>query len=126
MTSDTLLLRQVHPAWIQSGRVTSQLFKPTPKDQKRLSVYDGDQVTAEESWNHFTGHSGRSSIGVMAVTVGECHALELPAAPDPEPFPAHAVIRFDECSNAQAEKKAKILKSHAVSRGWQYQVETGA
>ena len=44
MTPDTLLFRQVNPGWIREGRVTSQAFKPTAKDEKKLSVYDGDQA----------------------------------------------------------------------------------
>ena len=36
-----LLHRQVHPSWIQEGRITSQAFSPTPKDLGLLSVYLG-------------------------------------------------------------------------------------
>lgn len=120
MKSGSLLYRQIHPSWIQLDRVTSQAFKPTPKDRKRLSVYDGDQVTAEESWVHFTQELRNASAGVLAVTVGECRSLGLPAVPDPELFPAHVVIRFDDCSGSQIEKKAKHLRRHAELRGWQY------
>lgn len=45
----THLHRQVHPSWVQDGRATSQAFKPTPKDNGRLSVYDGDQMVAEKA-----------------------------------------------------------------------------
>lgn len=123
MTGDTLLFRQVNPSWCQDGRVTSQLFKPTPKDKKRLSVYDGDMVTAEDAWRHYADNLGFSSIGVLAVTVNECKALELSAEADPEPFPAHAVIKFDDLSNSQIEKKAKYLRRDAMARGWQYRAE---
>jgi hypothetical protein len=44
MTEATLLLRQVHPSFIQHGRVTSQVFRPTLKDKRLLSVYDGDLI----------------------------------------------------------------------------------
>ena len=121
---DTLLLRQVHPAWVQAGRVTSQAFKPTPKDGKRLSVYDGDLISAAESWRHFTSELGFASTGVMAVTVEECKKLDLSVEPDPKPFPSHAVIKFDDCSAAEIPKKAKYLKQFAESRGWLYQTET--
>ena len=47
MTGTTLLLRQIHPSFVQDGRVTSQAFRPTPKDESLLSVYDGDQITPE-------------------------------------------------------------------------------
>ena len=40
MTDDTLLLRQVNPAWIQAGRITSQVFRPTPTDQDEGQATD--------------------------------------------------------------------------------------
>lgn len=121
----TLLHRQVNPSWVQQGRVTSQVFKPTPKDNRRLSVYDGDQVSAFHAWLHYTTELGFSSIGVLAVTVAECEELDLAAEPDPTPFPAHAVIRFDACTPSQIEKKAKLLKAMGEARGWLHQAESG-
>lgn len=121
MTNDTLLHRQVNPSWLQQGRVTSQAFKPTPKDHKRLSVYDGNQMTAEAAWRHYTEELKHQSAGVLAVTRGECEAQGLPVEPDPRPFPAHVIINFDACTNSQIEKKAKRLSEAAQSRGWQFQ-----
>jgi hypothetical protein len=126
MNSGTLLHRQVNPSWVQQGRVTSQVFKPTPKDNHRLSVYDGDQVTAFQAWLHYTHELGFASIGVLAVTVAECEALELQVEPDPAPFPAHVVIRFDSLTWSQIEKAAKRLKVAGEARGWQHQAESGA
>ena len=40
MTDDTLLLRQVNPVWIQAGRITSQVFRPTPTDQDEGQATD--------------------------------------------------------------------------------------
>ncbi len=125
MTDSTLLLRQVNPSWIQAGRITSQVFKPTPKDENRLSVYDGDQITAETSWRHYTGELGFSSVGVVAVTVGECLSQGLAAESDPRPFPSHAVVTFSGCSGTQVERKARHLKKAAENRGWQYRTEAG-
>lgn len=125
MNGDTLLHRQVNPSWVQQGRITSQVFKPTPKDNRRLSVYDGDQVTASQAWLHYTTELGFASIGVVAVTVAECEALDLTAEPDPEPFPAHAVIRFDACTPSQIEKRAKRLKAAAEAREWLHQAGSG-
>jgi hypothetical protein len=122
VNDDTLLLRQVHPTWIQSGRVTSQVFKPTPKDQQCLSVYNGDQITPADSWRHFTENLGCQSVGVLSVSVAECRQLNLNARPDPGPFPEHAVIDFGQHRGAQLEAKAKQLRALAVQRGWQYQV----
>ena len=120
MTDDSLLHRQVHPIHIQQGRVTSQVFRPTPKDSKRLSVYDGDQIDAEAAWEHYTGGLGYNSVGVLSVTVRECQDEELPVHADPEPFPEHAVIDFTACSSNQIKSKAKRLKVVAEARGWQY------
>jgi hypothetical protein len=69
VTDDTLLLRQVHPGFVQNDRPSSQIFRPTPKDELKLSVYDGDLITPEQSWKHFTGELGYRSVGVLAVTV---------------------------------------------------------
>ncbi len=125
MTLDTLLLRQVNPGWIREGRVTSQAFKPTAKDQGKLSVYDGDQMTAQQAYCHYTHKLGLTSVGVMALTVAECGKQELPVTPDPEPFPEHVVIDFRDCSNADIKTKAKYLTRAAVLRGWQYRVDPG-
>jgi hypothetical protein len=121
MTDATLLLRQVHPSFIQAGHVTSQAFRPTPKDELLLSVYDGDQLSAEESWKHFTSQEHCTSVGVLAVTVGECTIEALPARLSQELFPEHAVIDFTGLSDNQIEKKGKKLKARAEVRGWQHQ-----
>lgn len=123
MNDETLLLRQVHPSWAQNGRISSQVFRPTPKDGKRLSVYDGDQVTPEQAWRHFTEELELRSIGVVAVTVEECAARELPVIPDPRPFKAHVLIDFAGLSDNAIRKKAKYLKTAAEARGWRYLTE---
>ena len=120
MNAETLLHRQVHPSWVQQGRVTSQAFRPTPKDQKRLSVYDGDQISAEDAWNHYSISLGHASMGVLAVTVTECTRQQLSVVPDPKTFPEHVLIDFSEFAENQIKKKAKHLRAAAASRGWQY------
>lgn len=121
MNGDTLLLRQVNPSWIQQGKITSQVFRPTPKDNNKLSAYDGDQITAENSWGHYTKTLAFASFGVMAVSVNECQREELPSAPDPDEFPEHVVIDFSQYGTSQQEKKSKKLKRCAEKRGWLYQ-----
>lgn len=120
MTNDTLLLRQVHPTFVQHGRVTSQAFRPTPKDENRLSTYDGDQIAPESAWQHYTTVMKFSSTGVLAVSVAECTSLELPVEPDPEPFPEHVVIDFTAVEKREIEKLAKKLRAKAEVRGWLY------
>lgn len=121
MTANTLLLRQVNPHWIKNGRTTSQVFRPTPKDERMLSVYDGDKVSPEGSFRHYTEELRLLSAGVMAVAVAECRQEELPVISDPAPFPEHVIIDFSSCSNSEIKTKAKLLTKAAESRGWQYQ-----
>ena len=120
MDSATLLFRQVHPSWRENERVTSQAFTPTPKDNRQLSVYDGDQTTAETSWLHYTRELGHASIGVVAVTVGECDGQGRPVVPDPAPYRAHAFIDFGGLSLSQARNVGKALAGKANARGWLY------
>ena len=50
MNDETLLHRIIKPNWwLQADNVSSQSFRPTPEDQKRLSVYDGDRITPESA-----------------------------------------------------------------------------
>jgi hypothetical protein len=87
VNDDTLLLRQIHPGFMQDGRPSSQAFRPTPKDEQMLSVYDGDQITAANAFAHYTQTLKLESSGVMAVSVTECNELALPVRPDPAPLP---------------------------------------
>lgn len=118
MNLKTLLLRQVHPCFVQDGKITSQAFRPTPKDEKKLSVYDGDKISPEKSYNHYCCQAGCTSHGVMAVSNEECATQELTVIEDGIPFPEHCSICFDNFSKSQIEKKAKRLKRFAEERGW--------
>ena len=117
MTKTTLLLRQLHPAFIKLGRPTSAAFRPTPKDEHKLSVYDGDMITPSAAFAHYRGRK-LDSKGVMGVTVGECEAQDLPARPSPIEFPEHAEIDFTGLGGNQCDKKGKKLRDAAESRGW--------
>ena len=120
MKPETLLLRQINPCWLQNGRVTSQAFRPSPKDEKLLSVYDGDLISPQNAWQHFSAE-GYASVGVMGVTVGECSYLNLPARPETQPFPEHAVIDFSALGTSLIEKTAKLLRAKAEQRNWLFQ-----
>ena len=118
MNNDTVLLRQIHPSFVQQGRVTSQAFRPTPKDEHKLSMYDGDQISAELSFQDYTGRLSLASMGVLGVTVTECQELDLLVVPDPEPFIEHVLIDYSAFDKNVVEKKAKLLKAKAETRGW--------
>lgn len=120
MTGTTLLLRQIHPSFVQNGHPTSQAFRPTPKDQSKLSVYDGDLIDADESWIHYTTVLQQSSSGTMAITVDQCRAEGLSASSDPDPFPEHAIVDFTGLTDKECYKKSKKLQAKAIDRGWLY------
>lgn len=121
MTDGTLLLRQVHPSFVQAGKITSQVFRPTPKDQEKLSVYNGDMIQPQDAWEHFTARPECRSVGILAVCTGECNEQQLPVVEDADPYPEHCTIDFIGFSKTEIEKKAKILKVFAERRGWLFQ-----
>jgi hypothetical protein len=118
---ETLLLRQIHPSFVQNGRPTSQAFRPTPKDRDKLSVDDGSKIDARSPRERFAGTLGFESIGILAVTVAECSEQELPVIADGNPYPEYCFIDFSGVIKRAAEKKAKVLASHAVRRGWLFE-----
>ncbi len=125
MNDSTVLLRQINPSFVQSGRVTSQAFRPTPKDQKRLSVDNGDLISAEASFLQFQTNPNCRSAGVMAFTCGECGQLALEIDEDGVPYESHCSVKFDPFSNSEIEKKAKFLSHFAQQRGWLHEAERG-
>ncbi len=120
MNDNTLLLRQIHPSFIQNGRVTSQAFTPTPKDNHQLSTYDGDQISAAAAYDHYTSQLQCRSIRVYAVQVAECRELRREVQADPEPYLEHVVIDFGERTVNANKTVGKALREKAVVRGWLY------
>ena len=120
MTEHTLLLRQIHPTFIQKGIVSSQAFRPTEEDLK-LSVYDGDLIEPEPAWKHYTTELQKESAAVLAVSVAECASLDLPASPSPEVFREHCDIDFTGLAPRKIESKGRLLRDRAVIRGFLFQ-----
>ncbi|MBI3147476.1 MAG: hypothetical protein HYZ17_03065 [Betaproteobacteria bacterium] len=119
MNGQTLLLRQVHPNFLPEGILSSQAFYPFPKDHGRLSVYDGDQISAEASYCHYTDDLGNPSAGVWGVKCDEVTHAGLASQPDPiiPASPAHAYINFGQRADKECRKLAKKLKEFAIARG---------
>ena len=120
MNGNTIVYRQIHPSFVQGGFPTSQAFRPTPKDKSQLSVYDGDLISTERAWAHYTADLGLASVGVMGLSVAECTAESLAVCSAPEAFAEHAVIDFAELTDKECRNKSKKLQSKAVERGWLY------
>lgn len=115
---DELLYRQVHPAWVVNGEPSSQAFRPTAKDEGRLSITLGSNASAEEAFQHHTQTLSMKSSGSWAVSVGEAKEVELNSFHEPLPeSPDHGFIDFRGLSRKPTETKAKVLKGLAVARG---------
>ena len=126
MNDESLLYRVISPAvWLQSGHVSSQAFRPRPRDNKLLSVYDGDQIAPEAAWRHYTSDYDNPPVGVLAVTVAECSAQDLTVRADPVTFLEHALIDFRQFGTNQIKRKSVCLRDAAAVRGWLYRVESG-
>lgn len=101
----------------QAFEATSAAFTPTPKDDKKLSVYNGEKFSAKEAFDHFVAEY--TSTGVLSVTVDEVNTVGLSAHEDNNPFDGHAYIDYSTCaSQGQLKAKAKLLKKKALDRGW--------
>ena len=72
---EELLFRQVHPSFVRDGRPSSQAFRPTAKDEGKLSVARGSLTTPAGAFEVHTTGLGLPSAGTWAVTVGECDAV---------------------------------------------------
>ncbi len=121
LESDTLLLRQVHPSFVQGDSFSSQVFssqtfRPTPKDEFKLSVYNGKKFSASTAFAHFTQEY--TSAGVAGVLVEECNQEGLATEEDNYPFDGHCFIDFQGLTSNAVGKKAKKLKALALKRGW--------
>jgi len=116
------LFRQIPAKYIgDDGVVTSQAFKPMPKnDQGLLSVYNSELIDADASFVHFTVIKGGTAAGTMGVTGEEVIGAELTYREDPESFPEHAVIDMTHLTPGACDKPARVLRAKANKRGWLY------
>jgi hypothetical protein len=124
--SDEVMLRQVHPNWIQKGDVTSAAFRPSPKDSNELSVDRSALVSAEAAFKNFKAR-GFVSEAVFGISVGEFSAESIPCFPAPiEPSendsgnPTHAVANYSVHTKSQQQIVAQRLKLKAIARGKLY------
>ncbi|MET9700663.1 hypothetical protein ABZY31_27600 [Streptomyces sp. NPDC006529] len=121
------LWRQVTPTWVHDGRVTSQIFKPTPKDIGELSVTRQSKVTPKEAYDYYTRILNLNSVGVYSVDVDEVRGEGLRAVDDSmvedgetRP-PGHSFIDFKHLtSKGSRERRGANLRDKAEKRGWQY------
>lgn len=123
--SQSRLWRNIPQGFIDDGRITSQAFRPTRKDDRRLSVAQESVVSAADHYRQMTADFGIQSVGVWAVMVEEAIATGARVVDDrsgedpPDPCPiGHAYVDFRDCTtNSRVAKRAGQLRDRAVDRG---------
>jgi hypothetical protein len=58
------------------------------------------------------------SVGVQAVSHMECTAQALTVIEDGNPHPEHCSVDFTALDKKTIEKKSKLLRAQAETRGW--------
>lgn len=130
-----VLFRQVHPAHIK-GELSSAAFRPTPRDEDKMSVDCSSLTTAEDSYDLHrkktrTLASGDcvalETAGTWAVDRKTCTDELLCVVPDPiaptakQPAnPAHHLVDFSQIRGNPKRKNdtvAKRLKQNALKYG---------
>lgn len=119
-----VLFRQIHPSQLEAnGEPWSQCFKPSPKDEGKLSLDRSSKVKAHESFENFIAN-GFESAAVFGLTVEEFSAESIECVSDPiektdslAANPAHAYADYQHHSQPKQKLIAKRLKAAAVKRG---------
>lgn len=118
MNQETLLYRQVPSYHIQCGHVSSCVFRPRKtRDNNKLSVYDGDKITPEKAFIHYTEQLKADSIGILSISNLECLAEELQVYGDYKSNPYHVLIDFSLRTDFIKEISER-LKNNALKRVW--------
>ncbi len=118
-----VLFRQIHPNSMEGDEPGSDRFRPSALDENRLSVDRSALTTAADSHARYVA-SGRKSVAVFGLSVGEFAGESIPCEEDPikasetEPEnPSHALADYSAHSTSQQKVVAKRLKRLALARG---------
>ncbi|WP_369024082.1 hypothetical protein [Nocardia cyriacigeorgica] len=122
-----LIWRNVNPNWVDGGKLSSQAFRPTPKDVGKLSGAREGKVTADKHFHEFTNEFALASSGVWAVTVDEARRVEVRCVYDaeseskPEPCPTgHTYLDYRVHGNSKIRRIGSALRDFAEERGRQH------
>lgn len=109
--------RNVHPSFIVSGRITSQAFHCTPKDNGQLSTARGSIVSAKKHYEEYKVL--HKTAGVCAVLRKDIYDNQLRWVDDSANLEGatptgHAYIDFRAYQDRAFRKKAKALSRCAM------------
>jgi hypothetical protein len=118
-----IMLRQIHPKFLENGEPASDRFRPSERDANMLSVDRSSIVTAAQSHNNYT-KAGLSSAAVFGLSVAEFRVETIDCLEDPiagdattPTNPAHALADYSPHTSKKQKLIAKRLKRAAVARG---------
>jgi hypothetical protein len=118
--ADQTLYRIVPRRCVDNGVVSSEAFEPRRRDNKRLSVSDGELIDAKGAYGKYHNSPGTAmAFGVLGITPQECGAKDLSVMSEPPP-PEHVIVSFEKLGSKRAAKAAVHLRDKAVDRGWYY------
>ncbi|AHH20822.1 hypothetical protein NONO_c60460 [Nocardia nova SH22a] len=126
--ANELVWRNVNPGFLDNGVLSSQAFRPTPKDKSKLSGARQAKVSAEKHFHEFTTELNLSSAGVWAVSVAEANAQDVRCVYDaeaatrpPDPCPAgHTYFDFQPHGTGARKRISRVLSDKAAARGCQH------
>lgn len=121
--SDELLLRQVHPRYVDGNEITEQAFYPGSQS-RHCSCSRETVQTGEGAYNHHTNALNLKSAGTCAVSVREVEAAGSRAIDDSAiqthlpPTPGHTYIDFDGLNKTERSFLRDDLADAATTRGF--------
>jgi hypothetical protein len=118
-----ILLRQIHPKFIENGEPSSDRFRPSEQDANLLSLDREALVTPSESHANYTA-TGKLSEAVFGLSVLEFQDENIICSEDPivktETIPAnraHCLADYSAHALKQQKIIGKKLKRVALARG---------
>lgn len=122
---DELLLRQVHPRYVDGQEITEQAFHPG-SSSLQCSCSRESLQTPQGAYDHHTGKLNLQSAGTCAVSVSEVVAAGSRAVDDSAiqtyvpPTPGHTYIDFDGLTKSERSFLRDDLADAATTRGFIY------
>lgn len=126
MNPDTPLFRVIKSDVLEQGGVLSSgEFQPKEHEDGRISVYDGDLVTADQVyWNYAKREDMPLPRGVLAITQGQCAELGLKVTATPRYGAighAHVDVDFNGLTENERVRVAEHLGELALGAGWEFE-----
>lgn len=130
--------RQIHPDAVSGSALNTLAFKPSEADNA-VSTFDGNQISAQTSYNYWVNDMKKKSVGVVALIDDELKGFSIDFPFDGnkitvtcaisvdingKPIPSHTNLIYPEYINKhQVKAIQRYLCKKASERGWIYKTE---